>query len=565
MALDGIVCSKIVTELNQTILNGKINQIYEPNKNEILLGIYSMGKNYQLLINISPESYRCHLTYHQKDHSKNAPAFCMALRKRLMGGVIKKISMNGLERILYLDIECHNELNFNKSRTLIIELMGKHSNLILVDEKQCIIESLKHLNKQDGSLRDIFPGCQYVPIKNLKKDFLFTSFENFFSNLKEIKGTLSSQIADQYIGISRLGISYLLDSLSLSDSTLNSQEEYETLFQAMKSLIQSNYCFPVEYQNDFYIQKSDHPTDITLNQWIDDFYAQKELQKTFSNTQKHLLSLIFEKTKKLQLKLNKINHTLQECYNIEKYKLYGELIISNLYQFPKENNSSIVLEDYYHTNTPIEIPLDPSLSPSLNAEKYFKKYKKLQNAFSISQKQKELIESEIAYLDSITYEITTSLTLDELNDIREEIYSYLEVLPPLTDSMHIKKKNIASIFPAQYQIDGYTVYVGKNNKQNDYLTCKLAQKSDLWFHTQEIHGSHVVLKLPKKISHLPDATVYKCACIAAFFSKAKLSQNVPVDYTYVKYVKKPNGAKTGMVIYTDQKTLYVNPKNPVDC
>lgn len=270
---------------------------------------------------------------------------------------------------------------------------------------------------------------------------------------------------------------------------------------------------------------------------------------------------LLEKIRKLSDKLKNIDSKLKECSKMETYKLYGELIISNLYRIPNYNQENITLENYYDNNSPISIPLDSTISPSANAKKFFKKYRKLQNTVSIVEKQKESIKLELDYLDSIVYEINNCTNLDELDAVIAEISEDYGISNAKQDDANKKSKKTVANMPTEYKIDGYTILVGKNNKQNDNLTCKLAKKNDLWFHTKDIHGSHVVLRLDKN-KKATDSIIYKCATIAAYYSKAKLSQNVPVDYTFIKYVRKPNGAKPGMVIYTDNKTLYVNPKSP---
>ena len=531
-----------------------------------------MGKNYFLNINITPENYRIHITENTKPNPQNALNFCMALRKRLSGGTIKKIYMNGLERIVYIDIECYNELNYAESKKLIIELMGKHSNIILVDENNIIIDSLRHLTQSENSARDIFPGCKYTEIEQTKLDYLSISQDDFNSVLINNSNPLSNIIPNTYIGLSRFGIQFILKVLNINDKNSNNTNDYNILYNYINNLIASNTYEIVGSGNNFYIKdisplitknesEIKSKSNLYLNDFIDKFYSTKELTQSVNSTKNNLLKLILSKTQKLKNKLDKINSTLIECAKMDDYKLYGELITANLYKLNQQHNEeSITLENYYNNNLPITIQLDTSISPSQNAEKYYKKYKKLQNALSISEKQKELIQNELSYLDSLIYEITNTSKLDELIEINDEIKDYLNVNTQSASTTNSKEK--AAHLPAEYLIDGFTVYVGKNNKQNDFLTCKMAKPYYLWFHAKDIHGSHVVLKLDKNITKLPDATIYKCACIAAYYSKAKMSQNVPVDYTFIKYVKKPNKANPGMVIYTDNKTLYVNPKNP---
>lgn len=564
MAFDGIVCSAVVAELNTLVSEGKINKIFEPNKNEIIIGIYSKGKNLALNINIDPVNYRINLTTHSKPNPKIVYNFCMVLRKHLTSGTIKKVYMNELDRIIYIDIDCYNELNDHITKTLIIELMGKHSNIILINSDGIIIDSLRHLNKLDNSLRDILPGYKYIEIENSKLDFQSSTFDSFYKNIKENNvSKISSAISNCFAGFSKSGVIYTLDSLNIKDDVNIAVSDYKKIYTYFSELLKQNIsdisCTEINLldKKDFYITNASSK-DILINFFIDDFYFDKEVREKFESTKSNTLRSLLGKTKKLSDKLKNIDSKIKECSKIETYKLYGELITSNLYRIPNYNQENITLENYYDNNNPISIPLDSTISPSANAKKFFKKYRKLQNTVSIIEKQKEAIKLELDYLDSIVYEINNCANLDELEAIISEDYGISNVKKD--ESTKKTKKPVANM-PTEYKIDGYTILVGKNNKQNDNLTCKIAKKNDLWFHTKDIHGSHVVLRLDKN-KKATDSIIYKCATIAAYYSKAKLSQNVPVDYTFIKYVRKPNGAKPGMVIYTDNKTLYVNPKSP---
>lgn len=567
MAFDGIVCSAVVAELNTLILEGKINKIFEPNKNEIVIGIYSKGKNLALNINIDPVNYRINLTTHSKPNPKNVYNFCMVLRKHLTGGTIKKVYMKELDRIIYIDIDCYNELNDHITKTLIIELMGKHSNIILINSDDIIIDSLRHLNKLDNSLRDILPGYNYIEIENTKLDFQSSTFDSFYKNIKANNvSKISSAISNCFTGFSKSGVIYTLDSLNIKDDVNVAVSDYKKIYTYFSELLKQNIsdisCTEINLldKKDFYITNASSK-DILINFFIDDFYFDKEVREKFESIKSNTLRSLLGKTKKLSDKLKNIDSKLKECSKIETYKLYGELITSNLYRIPNYNQENITLENYYDNNNPISIPLDSTISPSANAKKFFKKYRKLQNTVSIIEKQKEAIKLELDYLDSIVYEINNCANLDELEAIIAEISEDYGISNVKKDESTKKTKKPVANMPTEYKIDGYTILVGKNNKQNDNLTCKIAKKNDLWFHTKDIHGSHVVLRLDKN-KKATDSIIYKCATIAAYYSKAKLSQNVPVDYTFIKYVRKPNGAKPGMVIYTDNKTLYVNPKSP---
>ena len=588
MAFDGIVTKAVVSELNTCLINGKINKIFEPNKNEILLGVYSSGKNYCLNVSIDSVNYRINLTTNSKPNPQNVLNFCMVLRKHLTGGTIKRIYSNGLERIVFIDIDVYNELNDLITKTLVVELMGKHSNIILLNSEHTVIDSLRHLNKFDNSNRDIFPGSKYLNIESAKKDFLAVkTFDEFYRDVSIDSENLPSTLSKVYNGFGKKNVSYLLETLNIptSVSTNNLKEVYsylKDLFANMPdNVVLKEYS---SVKKDYFAYKSTND-GLAVNFYLDDFYTSKEQSEQFKQYRDTVLKLVLNHVGKIKERISTIDLKIADCTNAEKYRLYGELITSNLYRIPDYPQSEVTLENYYDNNNLITIPLDEKFSPSKNAKNFFKKYRKLQNTIAIIEKQKELSGAELSYLESIVYELEEVSTIEDIDNIYSEICDNLifgknantvnnhvyNKQSKITNSKSSKQSN-ASNMPEKRNIDGYTVYIGKNNKQNDYLTCRLAQNSDIWFHTKDIHGSHVVLKTDSLHSssenssasctfNIPDSVLYKCASIAAYYSKARMSQNVPVDYTLIKYVKKPNGAKPGMVIYTNNKTIYANPQN----
>lgn len=582
MAFDGVVTKSIVCEL-QCLLGGKINKVFEPNRNEVLFGIYCNCKNYLLNASIDSANYRVNLTTHSKPNPQNALNFCMVLRKHLLGGIVRRIYSNGFERIVFIEVECHNELNDLITKTLVVELMGKHSNIILLSDKGIVIDSLRHLNKFDNSTRDIFPGSMYVDIVSNKIDFSEVKTFNDFYCLLGSSNSISNVISKKLNGFGKKNVLGLLNSIGVDDNS-NNLNDLKKLYSHLKDLclaLNSN-VFPSSYHaiicndsnGEYFIDISDsHDFDeLSVNFFIDDFYFLKEEQEQLKNYKSAVSRLVLSQIHKLQDRIANINLKIEECNKIDLYKLYGELITSNLYRISDYPQSSIVVENYYENNEPITIPLDSTISPSKNAKNFFKKYRKLQNTIAIVSKQKELANAELDYLESVTYELENSTSIDDIEGIYSEIcdnFVFSKDSNTVNNHYNLNQQNFSNKkrqkvesahMPAKYDIDGYTVWVGKNNKQNDYLTCKLAQNSDVWMHTKDIHGSHVVIR-PHDHSEIPNSVLYKCACLAAYYSKARMSQNVPVDYTYVKYVKKPNGAKPGMVIYTDNKTIYANPQN----
>ena len=590
MAFDGIVTKAVVSELNTCLINGKINKIFEPNKNEILLGVYSSGKNYCLNISIDSVNYRINLTTNSKPNPQNVLNFCMVLRKHLTGGTIKRIYSNGLERIVFIDVYVYNELNDLITKTLVVELMGKHSNIILLNSEHTVIDSLRHLNKFDNSNRDIFPGSKYLNIESDKKDFLAVkTFDEFYRDVSIDSENLPSALSKVYNGFGKKNISYLLETLNIPTAVFtNNLKEVYSYLKDLFTNMPDNVVLK-EYpsvKKDYFAYKSTND-GLSVNFFLDDFYTSKEQSEQFKQYRDTVLKLVLNHVGKIKERISTIDSKIADCTNAEKYRLYGELITSNLYRIPDYPQSEVTLENYYDNNNLITIPLDEKFSPSKNAKNFFKKYRKLQNTIAIVEKQKELSEAELSYLESIVYELEEVSTIEDIDNIYSEIcdnlifgknantvnnhvYNSHDKITNPKNSKSVKHSS-SSNMPEKRDIDGYTVYIGKNNKQNDYLTCRLAQNSDIWFHTKDIHGSHVVLKNDSLHSssenssasctfNIPDSILYKCASIAAYYSKARMSQNVPVDYTLIKYVKKPNGAKPGMVIYTNNKTIYANPQ-----
>ena len=329
-------------------------------------------------------------------------------------------------------------------------------------------------------------------------------------------------------------------------------------------------CIHQPKEDYFLIEEKEASSPFSLNFFLDDFYHKKEASEEFKSYRNSLLKIILDRLKKDQKRLLHIDEKLEECKDKEKYQLYGELITANLYQIRNENLSEITLDNYY-TMQKITIPLDCKYSPTVNAKLFFKKYHKLKNAFEIVQLQKQETLQELSYMESIIYELENCSTIEEISEIFEEIsenvifkekveQSQKEKKAKVKKSTLTKNKNV-SFNPLKYTINEYTLLVGRNNKENDYLTLKYANKEDLWFHTKEIHGSHAILKLTQ--NQIPNHKILmQCAEIVAFHSKARNSSNVPVDFCEARFVKKPNGAKPGMVIYRNHQTLYVTPKKP---
>lgn len=559
MAFDGIVTKSIVKEM-QNIIGSKIDKIYEPDKNTIILGLYLNGKNYALNICIDSHNCRMNLTTHQKVNPLVAPNFCMLLRKHLIGGRIVDFSMLGLERLVEIKIETINEFNEVEIKKLLVEIMGKHSNIILVNQEEKIIDSIRHIDSKN-SYREILPSRIYVYPKSDKSDFTklksFDEFKEKISNADTAEeGDIGKIIANTFTGFS-----YSFAKSAVRGRDLKQTYQYICKIIDGKENLKFELIYKDEKISDYILKLSDTENSLFyLNFFVDDFYFEKEITENFKNYRNTILKMILETLKKYNKRLANINIKLNECNDMDKYKLYGELITTNLYKLPNNHLESIEVENYYQDNKKIEIPMDIRYTPNINAKRYFKKYSKLKNAFQIVTKQKIETEKELNYIESVVYELENSSCIEDVQDIFEEISEnivFKERLKKKEKKKKVsKKKKQQNFAPIEYEIDGYKVYVGRNNKENDWLTLSFANKTDIWFHTKDIHGSHVILKADGNIS---DDVLVKCAEIAAKHSKAKDSSNVPVDYCKVQYVKKPNGAKPGMVIFTNNKTLNVKP------
>lgn len=588
MAFDGIVTKVIVEEFKTALIGGKIDKIFQNDKNTILLKIYSHSTHYSLNICIDAHNCRIVLTNNAKQNPLVAPNFCMLLRKHLIGGFITNIETFGLERLVKIDINTINEFNEFEIKTLIIELMGKHSNVILINNKNIIIDALRHITASDTVYRDILPSRLYrFPISD-KFDFTkINNYEEFYQKLEPSLNNsnktintenLASIIANTFTGFSLSFVKSAIKNCNVQGN-ISSQikQDLEKLYNYFTNiLVTNNYTFENIYKDnkisDFVLtlsntvsKENSNSKNYFLNQFIDNFYFNRETSETFINYRNSILKMILELLKKYNGRLKSINTKLKECDEMDKFKLYGELITANLYKLTNTHTDYVELENYYDNNNLIKIPLDKKYSPSLNAKRYYKKYSKLKNALEIVSIQKRETEEELDYIQSIVYELESSKTLEDIQDIFEEISENVI----FKNSLKAKKKEKAKssknkkqekvYSPLHFEVDGFDLYVGRNNKENDWLTFTFANKSDIWFHTKDIHGSHVILKCGD--TEISDDTLVKCAKISAEHSKAKNSSNVPVDYCRVKFVKKPKGAKPGMVIFTNNKTIYVNPLN----
>ena len=556
MAFDGIVTKKIVDEL-QNIQDYKVDKIYQPDKNTVILGLYGNYTNVSILACISSNNYRIHLTTNLVKNPTIAPNFCMLLRKHILGYKIKDIYTKSLERIVFIELENLENPDKPIYKTLVIELMGKHSNIILLDENRIIIDALRHTSVEENAQRDIYPTSRYYePISNKHNLLEINNFEEFFNLLKlDEDSNIEDSIVNTFNGIGLSNLKALTMDIKSKNEYTSQKNVAHIIYNSILEILNSkNLSIKTTSQkndspNDYCLVSSCEKNSYSLNFAIDDFYFSKENNEIFKNFRNMLLNIILSTLKKYEKRLQNIDEKLEECKSKDKYKLYGELLTANLYRIPGYNTDSISLENYYNNNELIKIPLDKKYSPQYNAKRYYKKYSKLKNALEIVSTQKSETINEIKYIESTIYELETCKDISDVQEIYDEI-SENEIFKNSFSKKNIFKKKsskkpkkmttnkFVSFNPLKFNIDGYTIYVGRNNKENDYLTNKFANKNDIWFHTKEIH-------------------IYEAAKLAANHSKAKSSSNIPVDYCLVQYVKKVPGNKPGLVIYRNNKTIYV--------
>ena len=577
MALDGFSISNIIYELKNTIIGGRVDKIYQPEKDEIIIQIRNKGNTYKLLLTANASSPRLNFTTIQKENPINAPLFCMVLRKHLSSGKIVGITQPNFERIVNIQVESINELGDYSIKTLVFEIMGKHSNIILIDDKNNILESIKHISFDKSSVREVLPGRTYtLPPSQDKKSPLDTNFEEFYNIIKNCIPTKTQQIIyKSYNGISPILASEICNNGNI-DPSKNTEElsdnEIKSLYNSFNNIVMLNN------QENFKPQIIYNENETVLDFTVFDFNIFKHLEKKYFSSISELLEF-FYKSKDLTYRLNQKSQdlkrlisqniercakkkeiqqkTLKDIENRDTLKLYGELITANIYAIKKGMNK-VTLNNFYSENfEEIEVRLDPNLTPAENAQKYFKKYNKEKRTFIALQDQIKQNDEELLYLESVLSSVNACTDEYDIKEIRTELAEQ-GFLKRQKNNKNNKQKNSKKAKPLHYiSTDGFHIYVGKNNTQNDELTLRFAKPLDIWFHTKDIAGSHVIVVSEGK--EIPNSTLNEAANLAAYYSKASNSSLVPVDYTPKKFVKKPNGAKPGMVIYETNKTAYITP------
>ena len=560
MAFDGGFLYKVLAEVKEA-KDCHIDKIYQPSKDELVFLLRKKGFVKRLYINAKQGSARLHFTDEKLENPDVPPNFCMLLRKYISSAKLIDVTQPGLERIAEFVFTASNEMGDIEKYRLICEMIGAKANVILARENGKIVDALKHSDVETAK-RLILPGaCYEYPEREEKFNPLDESVSKVLEGLSRDTPDLAKKLLERIEGFSPL----VCREIEEKAKTLGLENAYSEATEYLKTdkvyLVSKPDGSPLEYAFMPISQYGKHyecKEFSTSGELLDGFYREKENTARISASAHDIIRLVKNLSSRAERRLALRLSDLKKCENREKLRIYGELIKANLYRI-KSGDTEALVENYYDENLSlIKIPLNPALSPSKNADRYFKEYKKTYTAAETLSRLTEEDKKEISYLESVLESIERCRSIAEIGEIREELSLAGYIKRPAGKGK--PKQNIPK--PLEYvSSEGFRILVGKNNLQNDYLTTRLASKNDLWFHTKNIHGSHVIVMCEGK--EVSDETVIFAATLAAKNSKAKNSSQVPVDYTPVKYVKKPNGAKAGMVIYTTNKTVFVDPEREV--
>lgn len=582
MALDGTLLRQIRHELESCLIGARIDKIHQFSREEMIFVLRlpqpteDGSRTVKLYLSAGADSPRIHLTSASFENPKSPPMFCMLMRKYLGSAKLIEIRQIGLDRILHLVFETRNEMGDLIQLTVAIEIMGRHSNIILIDETGRVIDSIKRIDDTMSSVRPILPGVRYtLPPAQDKLDLIDVTPEQIEQRLRTGKDTpLSKALLSAVQGVSPIVCREIANYVFLGDDCVIS-EMTENHFDRLRFFLTKVIDYAKNYTGTptSVIDSRKKPIDFsfmdihqyggsmftrtydTYSQLLDDFYTQRDNIQRMRHRSADLLKVLANTADRIARKLSLQQKELADCSDRETWKIYGDLINANLYSIQKGDRTATLVNFYDENQAEVTIPLDPRKTPAQNAQKYYGEYRKADTA---EKKLRELIEEgqqEAIYIDSVFDALTRAQTNDELSAIRAELaeQGYLRKKGPAP-----KKGKETKLAPKRYRSDdGFLILVGRNNVQNDQLTLKDARGRDVWFHTKNIPGSHTIVVSDGQ--EVPDSTLNQAAIIAAANSKAADSAQVPVDYTLIKNVKKPRGAKPGMVIYVNYQTAYVTP------
>lgn len=575
MAFDGLVLYSITAELQEKLITARVDKIYQPEQDLLTILLRNRGQNFSLLLSSEPQYARIHLTKEKFTNPPHPSAFCMLLRKYLSGGRIIELIQPGLERILYLIIQNLNERGQVVRYQLVVELMGRHSNLILLTEDQTILDGIKRIPSGISRYREILPGRAYItppaqdkanPLLAEKKSFLallqlepeLKLFQAILKNYQGISPLIAREIVaraalDPQMKIKEAStlLPKLWESFSELFLALQNKDLAPTLVFGQKEMIKEYSCFHLEQ-----FKSLPQKTFPSISELLDDYYVRKIKKQVLIQISSGLMKTINTRLEKSLKKEEKLNRQLANAENAVDYRIMGEMLTANLFQI-KKGATELRTTNYYHPEMiEIIIPLDPALSPQSNAAKYFKRYHKLKTSIKYLEQELAKLKPEIEYLKNVKLSLERIESREDFEEIRDELISegYIRDKRRVTPN----RQQIISK-PIQFKSsDNFDILVGRNNRQNDRLTKGIASREDLWFHAQEIPGSHVVIRNHDR-RKIPDQTLKEAATLAAYYSKARESTTVPVDFTLIKYVNKAKGAKPGLVFYDNYQTIIVNP------
>jgi len=574
MALDGLVIHALTAEL-QKLTGGKIHKIHQPNEHDIILHIRSRGENLRLLLSANPTYPRVHLTTQSFVNPLEAPMFCMLLRKHCENGSILNIEQVDTERVLRLRVLHRDELGDQSTKTIVIELTGRHSNIILIDEATgTIVDGIQHVTPAISSYRIVMPGSRYVaPPDQQKANPLLASKEEILRTLTERQPVEDPLVRHLEVAVvnSFSGISPLIAREVVFRSQLLEQpdrdpvvaaaavaDEFAALLNKLRrNELDLNIVTAVSGKAAFSITALRHlQGDVihydSVSTCLEAFYGDKAERDSIKQRVADLIKLLQNERNKNYSKLQKLTETIEDAKDADRYRIMGELLTASLHLAAKGAKQIEVINYYDEEQTTVAIQLDPLLTPPENAQRYFKKYTKMKNSVAAVQQQIASTHEEIRYLESVLQQLGHA-AMSDIEEIREELIEQGYVRRR-GKAVKRKKKTDRPALTCFTSSEGVSIYVGKNNTQNDFLTNRIAAPGDTWLHTKDIPGSHVVIRG----EYSPD-TLLEAAMLASFYSQAKESSQVPVDYTLIRNVRKPNGAKPGFVIYEKQKTLFVTP------
>ncbi|SDY74614.1 Predicted component of the ribosome quality control (RQC) complex, YloA/Tae2 family, contains fibronectin-binding (FbpA) and DUF814 domains [Evansella caseinilytica] len=563
MSFDGIITRAVIYDIIPKIKTGRIVKIHQPFKTELILTIRCQGKNQSLLLSANPSFARLHLTTERYDNPPEPPMFCMLLRKHLEGSILESVEQKGLERIVVFSFKGRNELGDVSYKKLIVEMMGRHSNILFVDQTENrIIDSIKHVPPSLSAYRTVLPGQPYKePPHQDKANPLEVTEEDIVRKLNFFEGKLDQQMLDRFTGLSPQIVKEIIHRASVAN-----QQTLPTAFMATLAPVKAQDYTPqiinAGNKETFTVLELTHLRGekklfASVHDMLDRYYygkAERDRVKQQANDLEKFLKNEYNKNNK---KVKKLEKTLTDADKANKFQRHGELLTAHLH-LVKSGDKAVAVTDYYDPEQQqITIPLDPFKSPSENAQAYFRRYQKLKNSVAVVQGQLEKTKEEIGYLEQLIQQVEAASPKD-IEEIREELAEE-GYLKKRASSRKQKKKTEKPQPDVYLSSEGIEILVGKNNKQNEYLTNRLARNTDTWLHTKDIPGSHVVVR-SNSFGH---TTLTEAANLAAFFSKSRQSSQVPVDYTLIRHVKKPGGAKPGYVIYEQQNTVFVTPDEDI--